>query len=98
MADFAKDQQTKKEETAPGGIIAPTAGLATAGTNGNPTPSKSKSVAEGTKVTTINVSIKDLIGEYNLNVTNVREGSEKVKQMVVDALTGAVNDFQLIVQ
>ncbi len=98
MADFAKDQQAKKEETAPGGIIAPTAGLATAGTNANPTPSKSKSVAEGTKVTTINVSIKDLIGEYNLNVTNVREGSEKVKQMVVDALTGAVNDFQLIVQ
>jgi truncated hemoglobin YjbI len=66
--------------------------------NGNPTPTKAKSVAQGTKVTTINVSIKDLIGEYNLNVTNVREGSEKVKQMVVDALTGAVNDFQLIVQ
>jgi hypothetical protein len=100
MADFAKDKQakTQAEGVSAGGMVAPTAGLATAGTNANPTPSKSKSVAEGTKVTTINVSIKDLIGEYNLNVTNVREGSEKVKQMVVDALTGAVNDFQLIVQ
>lgn len=99
MADFAKDQQAKKEAEAQGGTPTPSAGLASAGANGaNPTPSKGKSVAQGTKVTTINVSIKDLIGEYNLNVTNVREGSEKVKQMVVDALTGAVNDFQLIVQ
>ena len=82
-----------------GGTKTPSAGLASAGANGaNPTPSKGKSVAQGTKVTTINVSIKDLIGEYNMNVTNVREGSEKVKQMVVDALMGAVNDFQLIVQ
>lgn len=82
-----------------GGTKTPSAGLSSAGANAaNPTPSKSKSVAQGTKVTTINVSIKDLIGEYNMNVSNVREGSEKVKQMVVDALVGAVNDFQLIVQ
>ena len=99
MADFTKDQQAKKEAEAVGGTATPTAGLASAGANGaNPTPSKSKSVAQGTKVTTINVSIKDLIGNYNMNVTNVREGSEKVKQMVVDALVGAVNDFQIIVQ
>jgi len=100
MADFAKDKQakTQAEGVSAGGMVAPTAGLSTAGANATATPSKAKSVAEGTKVTTINVSIKDLIGEYNLNVTNVREGSEKVKQMVVDALTGAVNDFQLIVQ
>lgn len=99
MADFAKDQAAKKEAEAQGGTPTPSAGLSSAGANGaNPTPSKGKSVAQGTKVTTINVSIKDLIGEYNMNVTNVREGSEKVKQMVVDALMGAVNDFQLIVQ
>ena len=99
MADFAKDQQAKKEAEAQGGTATPTAGLSSAGANAaNPTPSKSKSVAQGTKVTTINVSIKDLIGEYNMNVSNVREGSEKVKQMVVDALVGAVNDFQIIVQ
>ena len=99
MADFAKDQAAKKEAEAQGGTQTPSAGQASAGANGaNPTPSKGKSVAQGTKVTTINVSIKDLIGEYNMNVTNVREGSEKVKQMVVDALMGAVNDFQLIVQ
>lgn len=99
MADFAKDQAAKKEAEAQGGTPTPSAGLASAGANAaNPTPSKGKSVAQGTKVTTINVSIKDLIGEYNMNVTNVREGSEKVKQMVVDALMGAVNDFQLIVQ
>lgn len=100
MADFAKDQQAKKEaEAQGGGTPAPTTGLATAGAGGaNPTPSKSKSVAQGTKITTINVSIKDLIGNYNMNVTNVREGSDKIKQMVVDALMGAVNDFQLIVQ
>lgn len=110
-SDYEKtlaDLQTEKSRLEGGlagvnefaGTATPRAGLAAAGgANGaNPTPSKSKSVAQGTKVTTINVSIKDLIGNYNMNVTNVREGSEKIKQMVVDALTGAVNDFQLIVQ
>ena len=98
LADFAKSKQVSGTE--PTGVASPTTGLGAtaAGAMASATPSKSKSVAQGTKVTTINVSIKDLIGEYNMNVTNVREGSEKIKQMVVDTLMGAVNDFQLIVQ
>jgi tape measure domain-containing protein len=87
------------DEFAKGGVETPKSGmLPSANTIDSATPSKSKSVAQGTKVTTINVSIKDLIGEYNMNVTNVKEGTEKIKQIVVDTLMGAVNDFQMIVQ
>lgn len=97
LKDFAKSKQ--KTTTEPNGVATPTTGLgASPEAMASATPSKSKSVAQGTKVTTINVSIKDLIGEYNMNVTNVKEGGEKIKQIVVDTLMGAVNDFQLIVQ
>lgn len=55
-----------------------------------------KSKATGSKSVTINVSIKDLIGVQNINTTNLKEGAGKIKDLVVAALTGAVNDFQVI--
>lgn len=58
----------------------------------------SRSQATGNKAITINVSIKDLIGTNNMNITNVKESINKIQDMVVGALTGAVNDFQLIVE
>lgn len=54
-----------------------------------------KSQAVGSKAVTINVSIKDLIGTNNINVTNIKEMGSKVKEVVVSALMGAVNDFQI---
>jgi hypothetical protein len=57
-----------------------------------------RSQATGSKAITINVSIKDLIGTNNMNITNIKEGANKLQDMVVGALTGAVNDFQLIVE
>jgi len=57
-----------------------------------------RSQATGSKAITINVSIKDLIGTNNMNITNVKEGANKLQDMVVSALTGAINDFQLIAE
>jgi hypothetical protein len=56
----------------------------------------SKTKAVGQKSVTINVSIKDLIGVQNINTTNLKEGAGKIKDLVVAALTGAVNDFQIV--
>jgi hypothetical protein len=33
-----------------------------------------------------------------MNITNVKEGANKLQDMVVSALTGAINDFQLIAE
>ena len=57
-----------------------------------------RSQATGSKAITINVSIKDLIGTNNMNITNIKDGANKLQDMVVGALTGAVNDFQLIAE
>lgn len=57
---------------------------------------KASSKATGSKSVTINVSIKDLIGTNNINVTNLKESAGKIREVVVNALTGAVNDFQIV--
>lgn len=57
-----------------------------------------RSQAQGTKVTTINMSIRELIHEFNINTTNVKEGAYKVSEMITNAITGALNDSQLIVE
>jgi hypothetical protein len=60
------------------------------------TDDKEKTKATGSKSVTINVHIKDLIGTQNINTTNLREGAGKIKDLVVEALAGATNDFQVI--
>lgn len=57
-----------------------------------------KTNAIGSKSVTINVSIKDLIGTYNTNVTNMKEGADKIREIVVNALAGAINDFQIVAE
>ena len=54
-----------------------------------------KTKATGSKSVTINVSIKDLIGTYNMNVTNIKEMGNNIREHVVAALVSATNDFQL---
>lgn len=63
---------------------------------GSAVKSDNKLKATGSKSVTINVSIKDLIGTQNINTTNIKEGAGKIKEMVVAALAGAVNDFQIV--
>ena len=51
--------------------------------------------ATGSKSVTINVTIQKL-GETHLSITNIKEGAKHIHDAVTKALTGAVNDFQVI--
>lgn len=91
MADFNKDQEEDKKS-----LIPPpkkTVGKFQADKIAEP-----KTKATGSKSVTINVSIKDLIGTQNINTTNLKEGGGKIRDMIVQVLTGAVNDFQVVAE
>lgn len=75
-----------------------TNGLANASKTTKSSGASTRSQAQGTKVTTINMSIKELIHEFNINTTNIKEGATKVSEMITNAITGALNDSQLIVE
>lgn len=78
------------------GLI-PTAKAKTLGKpgTGGPGTVDTKTKATGSKSITINVQIQKL-GETHLNITNLKEGADKIHDIVVAALTGAVNDFQIV--
>lgn len=78
------------------GPMAPKAKALASPAKGGITKVDTKSKATGSKSVTINVSIKDLIGVQNINTTNLKEGTGKIRDLVVSALTGAVNDFQVV--
>ena len=44
------------------------------------------------KIRNINVTIEKLIDKFEIHTTNLHEDSGKIKEMVAEALTGAVND------
>ena len=44
------------------------------------------------KIKNINVTIDKLIDKFEIHTTNLHEDISKVKEMVAEALTGAVND------
>jgi hypothetical protein len=94
--EILKSQQAGLDEVKKRGLVPSKSAskLAASGSSGSK-KSGEKNQATGSKSVTINVSIKDLIGTYNMNVTNVKEMGSKVKDIVVQALTGAVNDFQI---
>lgn len=80
------------------GLIPKKAGglQSTSTTTSDKVKSDPKTKATGSKSVTINVSIKELVHDLNVNTTNLREGATKIKDAVVAALTGAVNDFQIV--
>ena len=45
------------------------------------------------KIKNIVVSIEQLIGKFEVHTTNLREDTSRVKDMVAEALVGAVNDL-----
>lgn len=90
MADFAKDQVPGKESLIPKGTMRKPQQFAADNIK------EPKAKATGSKSTTINVHIGDLVKNFNVNTTNIKEGTNKVKGMIVEALMSAVNDFQIV--
>lgn len=80
------------------GLVPSKKASAIAKTGTTPVKDDSKSKATSARAVTINVSIKDLIGTYNSNITNIKEMSADIRQQVVNALTSAVNDFQIVAE
>lgn len=62
------------------------------------TPDKLKSNterAQGQKITTINVSVGNLVKDFSVHTTNIKEGANKLQELVTNALKGALNEFQI---
>lgn len=57
--------------------------------------SETKNV-KANKAVIVNVSIGSLINDFQIKTTNVYESAEAVKNIVVKALTGAVNESQIV--
>lgn len=95
MTDFAKDQEADKENktTKKLGAVKPmskgmteTVGAEKKGTSG----------VSGSKVVTVNVTIGNLINDFRIQTTNIQESTTAIKDKVLQALTSAVNDSQLV--
>jgi hypothetical protein len=90
MADFGGENKSTPKSLIPNGVK-PKSNF-----NSELAALEPKTKATGSKSVTINVKINDLIGTYNSNVTNLKESSEKVREIIVQVLSGAVNDFQIV--
>lgn len=62
----------------------------------SPAKLDTKSKGSAAKSVTINVQIKELVHDFNVQTTIIKEAAGKVKDLMVQALTGAVNDFQIV--
>jgi tape measure domain-containing protein len=60
-------------------------------------PTQTKGVS-GPKITTINISMENLIKTFTVQPANMSEGSNDIKNLVTSALAQALNDAQLIVR
>ena len=82
-----------KDGVKPGGVNA----MGTAAT-GRTARDPMRTQATGSKAVTINVTIGDLIKQFTIHTTNMKEGAMKAKEQVAAALMGAVNDFQILAE
>lgn len=64
------------------------------GTGAGSGSDKSSSVS-GSKVVTINVTIGSLINDFQIKTTNLQESTTAIREKVVQALTGAINQSQI---
>ena len=96
MNDFAKDNvevgKEKKTKGLAGGKPMAINGTETAGVKGK--DSKANNVS-GSKVVTINVTIGSLINDFQIKTTNLQESTTAIREKVVQALTGAINQSQI---
>lgn len=63
---------------------------------GDDQPKEPKTKATGTKNISIKIDIKELVHEFNVNTTNIRESVGKIKDLVAGTLVAAVNDSQIV--
>lgn len=89
MADFAKEQSAGKA----GAVTVKAKG--TAPSQAETPKDISPKGATGQKVTTINVTIGNLIEKFSVQTTTISEGAGKVRELVAQALLSAVNDSQI---
>jgi hypothetical protein len=61
-----------------------------------PSKTPKASSATGQKSYNINIKIDNLIKEQNINTTNIKEGADKIRELVTSVLLSAVNDSQMI--
>jgi hypothetical protein len=47
--------------------------------------------ATGSKSVTINMQINDIVKEFTINTTNIKEGANRVKDIITDALLNSIN-------
>ena len=93
LADFAKDQAEKTEAKSKKGLggIKPIATSPVMAKEKKPTAGVS-----GSKVVTVNVTIGNLINDFRIQTTNIQESTTAIKDKVLQVLTSAVNDSQII--
>jgi len=94
MKDFAADQ-AKKTVAAPVNVSATNTASKKGAIAATAVKDETKG-AVGQKAVTINVSIGNLIKDFQIKTTNITEGSAKVRELVAQALLSATNDSQLI--
>jgi len=61
-------------------------------------PKKVTTGVSGPKITTINITMENLIGTFTVQTTNLTDGASKIKEAVTGILAQALNDSQLIVR
>ena len=69
----------------------------TAGSLSNPTLSGSSAADSGSKIKNITINIDRLVDNFTISTQNLSESSERVREAVLDALMGALNDTQLAI-
>ena len=78
-------------------LAVPAATDVTAGSLSNPTLSGSRAADGGSKIKNVTINIDRLVDSFTISTQNLTESSERVKEAVLDALMGALNDTQLAI-
>jgi Prophage tail length tape measure protein len=97
MKDFAKDNPVlAKKDDKKGlkglGAIAPV-------TSKKPETKKASTQGlTGSKSVTVNVTIGNLVNDFKIQTTNIKEGASQLHDMIVQTLTGAINDSQIVAE
>jgi Prophage tail length tape measure protein len=97
MKDFAKDNPVlAKKDDKKGvkglGAIAPV-------TSKKPETKKASTQGvTGSKSVTVNVTIGNLVNDFKIQTTNIKEGTSQLHDMIVQTLTGAINDSQIVAE
>ena len=102
-----KAKKKKKEEVGEGDLLADipviteneptTHNDPTAGTLGNIGGSSGRGSDGGGKIRNVTVNVDRLVERLEIHTTNLREGADRVREMVTEALLGALNDVNLAV-